>query len=109
MKFSEYQEKSRVTALYPGVNNNYIYPTLGLVGEAGEIANKIKKIQRDKGGVLDDATKKEIVKELGDVLWYISQIATELGGNLDEVAQDNIDKLYSRMDRGTIGGSGDNR
>lgn len=109
MKFSEYQEKSRVTALYPNVDDNYIYPTLGLVGEAGEIANKIKKIQRDKGGVLDDETKKEIVKELGDVLWYIAQIATELDGNLDDVAQDNIDKLYSRLDRGTIGGSGDNR
>jgi len=109
MKFSEYQKKSRVTALYPDKDNNFIYPTLGLVGESGEIAEKIKKVIRDDGGVIDEEKKTEIGKELGDVLWYISQLATELGVDLDDVAQGNIDKLYSRLDRGVIGGSGDNR
>jgi NTP pyrophosphatase (non-canonical NTP hydrolase) len=109
MKFSEYQEKSRVTALYPDKDNNFIYPTLGLVGESGEIAEKIKKVLRDDGGKLSEDKKIEIGKELGDVLWYISQLATELDMNLDEIAQGNIDKLYSRLDRGVIGGSGDNR
>ncbi|HIP49886.1 MAG TPA: hypothetical protein EYG99_00365 [Candidatus Pacebacteria bacterium] len=109
MKFSEYQEKSRVTALYPDKDNNFIYPTLGLVGESGEIAEKIKKVIRDDDGKMTDEKKTEIGKELGDVLWYISQLATELGVDLDDVAQGNIDKLYSRMDRGVLQGSGDNR
>ncbi len=109
MKFSEYQEKSRITALYPDKDNNFIYPTLGLVGESGEIAEKIKKVIRDNDGKMTDEKKIEIGKELGDVLWYISQLATELGIDLNDVAQGNIDKLYSRMDRGVIQGSGDNR
>jgi len=109
MKFSEYQKKSRVTALYPSKNANFIYPTLGLVGESGEIAEKIKKVLRDDDGQLSDEKKKEIGKELGDVLWYIAQLATELNVDLDEIAQGNIDKLYSRLNRGVIGGSGDNR
>ncbi len=109
MKFSEYQKKSRVTAIYPNKDDNFIYPTLGLVGESGEIAEKIKKVLRDDEGKISDEKKTEIGKELGDVLWYISQLATELSVDLDEVAQGNIDKLYSRMDRGVIQGSGDNR
>ena len=109
MQFSEYQEKSRVTALYPDKNNNFVYPTLGLVGESGEIAEKIKKVLRDNNGELTEDKKTEIGKELGDVLWYISQLATELNMNLDEIAQGNIEKLYSRLERGKIGGSGDNR
>ncbi len=109
MQFSEYQEKSRVTALYPDKNNNFVYPTLGLVGESGEIAEKIKKVLRDNNGKLTEDKKTEIGKELGDVLWYISQLATELDMNLGEIAQGNIEKLYSRLERGKIGGSGDNR
>ena len=109
MDFKEYQEKSRKTAKYPNVGENYIYPTLGLAGESGEVAEKIKKVIRDKGGVIDDNTKEMIKKELGDVLWYVSQISSELKLSLDEVAEHNIKKLYSRLDRGKIGGSGDNR
>ena len=109
MDFSEYQEKSRKTALYPNVGDNYVYPTLGLAGEAGEVAEKIKKVIRDKSGVIDDETRGEIQKELGDALWYVSQIASELKISLDEVAEGNIQKLYDRMDRGVIQGSGDNR
>ncbi|HOX10903.1 MAG TPA: nucleoside triphosphate pyrophosphohydrolase family protein, partial [Candidatus Moranbacteria bacterium] len=100
MDFKEYQEKSRKTALYPNIGNNFVYPTLGLAGEAGEVAEKIKKVIRDKEGIIDDATREEIKKELGDVLWYLSQIASELNLSFDEVAEFNIEKLASRMERG---------
>jgi len=109
MNFQEYQEKSRKTALYPNVGENFIYPTLGLAGEAGEVAEKVKKVIRDKGGMVDDDTRKDIQKELGDVLWYVAQIASELKLSLDEVAEGNIKKLYDRMDRGVLKGNGDNR
>lgn len=109
MNFEEYQKKSRKTALYPNVGKNFVYPTLGLSGEAGEVAEKIKKVIRDKNGVMNDEEREKIKKELGDVLWYVSQLATELGLQLDEVAQNNIEKLYSRLERGKINGSGDNR
>lgn len=109
MDFQEYQEKSRKTAKYPDAGENYIYPTLGLAGEAGEVAEKIKKVMRDKGGKVDDATREDIKKELGDVLWYITQLAAELNISLDDVAESNIKKLYDRMDRGVLGGNGDNR
>ena len=109
MNFSEYQKKSRVTAIYPKAGDNFIYPTLGLSGEAGEVAEKIKKVIRDKGGVIDGETRLAIKKELGDVLWYVSQIATELQLELDEIAEKNIEKLYSRMDRDKLSGSGDDR
>lgn len=109
MNFEEYQKKSRVTAKYPDAGNNFIYPTLGLAGESGEVAEKIKKVLRDKGGIIDDETKEMIKKELGDVLWYVSQIATELGLTLDDIAEHNIEKLYSRMERGKLGGNGDDR
>lgn len=109
MNFEEYQEKSRKTALYPNVGENFVYPTLGLSGEAGEVAEKIKKVIRDKDGIIDDETRENIKKELGDVLWYVSQISSELGLSLDEVADFNIKKLYDRMERGKIGGNGDNR
>ena len=109
MDFKEYQEKSRKTALYPNKDNNFIYPTLGLAGEAGEVSEKIKKVIRDKGGVIDDETRESIKKELGDVLWYVSQLATELELSLDDVAEHNIEKLYSRMERNVLHGDGDNR
>src|SRR3989344_4665280 len=100
MTFEEYQKKSRKTAKYPDAGSNFIYPTLGLSGEAGEVAEKIKKEIRDDGGEVLPLKKKEIEKELGDVLWYTSQLATELGLSLEEIAEKNIEKLYSRMDRG---------
>jgi len=109
MKFSEYQKKSRKTAIYPRAGRNYIYPTLGLAGESGEVAEKIKKVIRDKGGKVDKETKEMLEKELGDVLWYVSQIASELGLSMNKIAEKNIEKLYSRMRRGKIKGSGDNR
>lgn len=109
MDFKKYQEKSRKTAVYPDRDNNFIYPTLGLSGEAGEVSEKIKKVIRDKKGIVDDETREAIKKELGDVLWYVSQIATELKLSLDDIAEKNIEKLYSRMERGKLNGSGDNR
>lgn len=109
MTFEEYQKKSRETAIYPNKDNNFIYPTLGLAGEAGEIAEKIKKILRDKNGVVDEEARKEISKELGDVLWYVSQLATELNLSLEEIVSLNIEKLKSRKERGQLHGSGDNR
>jgi NTP pyrophosphatase (non-canonical NTP hydrolase) len=113
MQFSEYQKESRVTALYPDVGNNFVYPTLGLVGEAGEIAEKVKKLIRDKQidspRAVSEIDKAEIAKELGDVLWYLAQVASEFGLTLDDVATGNIEKLRSRQMRGNLHGDGDNR
>jgi len=109
MDFQEYQKKSKETAIYPIVGKSFVYPTMGLAGEAGEVSEKIKKLFRDKNGEADEDTKKELEKELGDVLWYLAQIATEFDLSLDEVAQKNIDKLFSRKERGRLRGDGDNR
>ena len=109
MELNDYQRESRKPALYPNVGSNPIYPTLGLVGEAGEVADKVKKILRDKKGVFDKDSKDAIKFELGDVLWYISQLSSELGYELEEVANANLHKLNSRKSRGKIQGSGDNR
>ena len=109
MELNDYQRESRKTALYPNVGNNAIYPTLGLVGEAGEVADKVKKILRDKKGIFDKDSKDAIKFELGDVLWYISQLSSELGYDLEEVAKANLRKLDSRKMRGKIQGSGDDR
>tara|TARA_B100000214_G_C23415602_1_gene378094 strand:+ start:82 stop:411 length:330 start_codon:yes stop_codon:yes gene_type:complete len=109
MEFNDYQRESSKTALYPDVGRNTIYPTLGLVGEAGEVADKVKKILRDKNGAFDKNSKHEIKLELGDVLWYISQLSSELGYELEEIAEANLQKLNSRKNRGKIQGSGDSR
>jgi NTP pyrophosphatase (non-canonical NTP hydrolase) len=113
MQFSEYQTESRATARYPQSGNNFIYPTLGLVGEAGEFAEKIKKLIRDKDtdtpATVTAEDRTEVLKELGDVLWYVAQLATEFGVDLDTVATSNLEKLRSRMDRNQLHGNGDNR
>jgi NTP pyrophosphatase (non-canonical NTP hydrolase) len=109
MTFEQYQKQARTTALYPNVGSNFVYPTLGLVGEAGEVAEKVKKVLRDSGGIMDDERKSQIRKELGDVLWYIAQLCTELGFTMDDAAQENLDKLQSRLERGKLSGSGDDR
>jgi|SRR6185503_4509265 len=109
MNFDEYQEKSRKTAIYPDQGSNLVYPTLGLTSEAGEVADKLKKAIRDNDGKLDAERREAMIKEVGDVLWYAAQICTELGVSMDEVAAKNIEKLYSRLDRDKISGSGDDR
>jgi len=109
MDFNDYQTKSRKTAKYPAIGHAVIYPTLGLVNEAGEVAGKIKKVFRDKGGEINEETRSALKAELGDVLWYIAQVATELDLTLDEIAEYNIAKLLDRLERGKIRGDGDNR
>lgn len=109
MEFNEYQKKARKTAMYPNLGSNFVYPTLGLAGEAGEVAEKIKKVIRDGDGVVSEEKKEDLSKELGDVLWYVANLAQELGLDLEAIAQKNIEKLRSRQDRGKLKGDGDNR
>ena len=109
MRFSEYQRQSRETAVYPDLGRNLVYPALGLCGEAGEAAEKIKKAIRDDGGVLTDDRQAALAAELGDVLWYVAQLATEAGLDLEEIAAGNLEKLASRQRRRVLQGSGDER
>jgi NTP pyrophosphatase (non-canonical NTP hydrolase) len=122
MNFKEYQEAARKTAIYPR-SFSVIYPAIGLGGESGEVLEKIKKIIRDTpqesmpptaDGVMKliripEDRKQELLKELGDVLWYVSNIASDLEVPLEDIAELNIRKLQSRKDRGAVQGSGDNR
>jgi NTP pyrophosphatase (non-canonical NTP hydrolase) len=105
----EYQRLSRKTAMVVKTDHPIVYPTLGLTNEAGEFAGKVKKIFRDKNGVIDDTDREALKQELGDVLWYVAQIATELGVSLEDVASSNLTKLFDRLERNQIKGSGDNR
>jgi len=107
--FNEYQRESRKTAIYPGIGKNYIYPALGLGGEAGEVLEKVKKVIRDKRGVMEKADRMELLKELGDVLWYLSNLSTELGLSLELVARENIRKLSQRQKENKLHGSGSSR
>lgn len=109
MTMDEYQAKARKTAIYPNIGSNIVYPTLGLCGETGEFAEKVKKAIRDDGGVITPERRIEIIKELGDVMWYIASIASELNLNLSEIANTNIEKLASRANRNKLSGSGDER
>jgi len=109
MELAEYQRLSRATAVYPNAGANLTYPALGLCGEAGESAEKVKKAIRDDGGRLTPARREELAAELGDVLWYLAQLATEAGLDLDEIAEENLRKLLSRRERGVLQGSGDRR
>lgn len=109
MELSAYQLRSRQTAVYPKAGANLTYPALGLCGEAGEAAEKIKKAIRDDGGELTPERRDALAAELGDVLWYLAQLATEAELDLDAVAQDNLDKLRSRSRREVLHGSGDFR
>lgn len=86
-----------------------VYATLKLNGEAGEVAEKIGKLYRDNDGKMDDLIRFQTLHELGDVLWYVAAMAQLIGYSLDDVAQCNIAKLKDRLNRGVLGGSGDNR
>ena len=99
MNFREYQAEARKTAMYPDRMSNLAYPTLGLAGEAGEVANIVKKIQRDFQGVVTDEIRGKFKDELGDVLWYISAYADQLGLTLSEIAAFNVGKLAKRHAR----------
>ena len=109
MELSDYQARSRATAVYPGAGENLVYPALGLCGESGEVAEKVKKAIRDDGGVLTPERRDALADELGDVLWYVAQVATEAGLDLGEVAAGNLAKLRSRQERAVLQGSGDSR
>jgi len=110
MTLNEYQKEALVTALFSGNElKDLSHWVLGVTGEAGEIAEKVKKIIRDKDGRLDAEAKIELGKEIGDVLWYLAVLAEHLGVKFDDIAEGNIAKLRSRQARGVIGGSGDNR
>lgn len=107
MTFEEYQGKALKTLL--SSSNNIPYVALGLVNEAGEVAGKVKKWVRDNDSDLNKLDKTAIADELGDVLWYAAMLAQLLDVKLEDVAQGNIDKLASRLERGKLQGSGDNR
>lgn len=109
MNVNDYQTAALSTAIYPNQGQNIIYPVLGLLGEAGEVAEKVKKVIRDSGGILDDPTRDKIALELSDVCWYLATVAYELDYSLEEIFQMNLDKLNSRKERGVLGGSGDDR
>ena len=108
MEINDYQTKALETAIYPK-KDEVIYPTLGLAGEAGEVADKVKKVIRDNGGIFTPQIRAEIAKELGDVMWYCATLAYDIGFPLENIAQVNIDKLNSRKERNKLNGSGDNR
>ena len=113
MDFDTYQEKIKNYDLFDETTDlksvNFIEKVLGLSGEAGEVSDKIKKLLRDKDGVLTDTDRTEIKKELGDTLWYLASVARYLGISLSDVAASNIKKLESRKSRNLLHGSGDNR
>lgn len=109
MDLNNYQKSAKKTAIYPNIGRNFLYPTLGLVGEAGEIANKVKKIIRDDGGKVTKAKRDELFAEIGDVLWYMAQLSTELKLKLSDIAKYNLKKLSQRKKEDKLHGSGDNR
>lgn len=108
LTFDDYQKKAKKTAVYPK-SAGVMYPALGLTGEAGEVANKVKKIVRDGPANSPPDWKEQISHELGDVLWYCAALASDLGLSLGRIAADNTNKLSGRKKRGTLGGSGDSR
>lgn len=113
MKFEEYEKNAVATAIYPTSGEGTVvglsYTALGLAGESGEVAEKIKKLIRDSNSQVTDEFKAAIVKELGDVLWYVTNLAREVGSSLQEVARKNNEKLAARAAANTLKGSGDDR
>ena len=103
-----YQKVALTTAIYPR-EQAIIYPTLGLTGEAGEVANKVKKIIRDGSDSTNEKLVSEIKSEIGDCLWYIAVLANDFDIKLSDIASTNIEKLALRKQNNTIHGSGDNR
>ena len=111
MTLNEYQAFCLSTSDALGVNEDdrFIIASMGVVGEAGEVIEKVKKLLRDYNGVMTDDFKKDLVGEIGDVMWYCAVLSDEIGYDLCTVSQKNIDKLLSRLERGVIAGNGDNR
>ena len=111
--FNHYQKEAVALASYPDVGKNMVYPALGIAGEAGEVADKVKKFWRNNGitdgAQITEGQKEALVKELGDVLWYIAALGKEIGESLSDIASANIAKLTDRTARGVINSEGDNR
>ena len=107
MNFNEYQEMAKTTAIYDK-KHQILYPALGLAGEAGEVANKVKKLIRD-GYEKNQDYREALSHEIGDVLWYCAVLADDIGCDLQSIANNNLIKLKDRQARGVIGGSGDKR
>lgn len=114
LEINEYQKKAHTFADYPvptinGTSMPWTYPVQGLGEECGEVQGKLAKALRDCNGKIDNERRKEIIKELGDVCWFVAELSTLMGVSLEEVMQGNIDKLESRKARNCIHGDGDNR
>lgn len=113
MDFRKYQIESRKTDVGTSAQDNltpgWLYYALGVSGEAGEMTEKIKKLFRDKGGVVDDEFKKHLIKEIGDILWYQARLLDSFNINFSDVAEHNIEKLLDRLERGKLHGNGDER
>lgn len=110
MNFNDYQQKALRTVISEGNEfNDLLHWVLGINGEAGEIAEKVKKIIRDKSGKVSDDDKQELGREIGDVLWYLAVFAHHLGIKFEDIADENLKKLADRQKRGRLQGSGDNR
>lgn len=111
MDFAEYEALAGRTATFSGKQKEYAlaYLTLGVTGEAGEVAEKIKKIIRNDEGEVSEEKRDAIKHEIGDVLWYLAMLSRELGIPFEEAAKANIEKLADRLKRGVIRSSGDNR
>ena len=106
--FNSYQRSAAGTAIYPD-QHKITYPALGMAGEAGEVANKVKKLIRDGPDNRPDTWREDIASEIGDVLWYCASLASDLNLSLGMIAAQNLIKLDKRKDKGTLGGSGDTR
>lgn len=113
MTFDDYQQKAITTDVFGGKGDvqsiAFINKILGLAGEAGEVAEKIKKIHRNNNGTMSADERQELLKELGDALWYLSAIAHYLNEPLGDVASNNLGKILDRKSRGVVKSSGDNR
>lgn len=113
MELNKYQAEAAKSDLFEKTDNvmapGLLEKVLGLTGEAGEVSDKVKKIIRDKNGKILEEDREAIVKELGDVMWYLAGIARYLNAPLEEVAKKNLEKLASRKKRGVLSGDGDDR
>lgn len=113
MEFYEFEENCHHTDVGTSAQDvmspGWLYYVLGIAGETGELCEKIKKLFRDKGGIIDDEFKDMVKKESGDVLWYLTRLANQFDITLEEIAQANSDKLIDRMKRNVIHGDGDDR
>ncbi|MEM9612030.1 MAG: nucleoside triphosphate pyrophosphohydrolase family protein [Actinomycetota bacterium] len=109
LDLATYQRLASRTGGAIAVDHPIVYPTLGLANEAGEVAGKVKKIFRDRDGVITDADREALKLEMGDVLWYLAELCTRLDISLEDVAAANVAKLRDRRARGTLHGDGDYR